>query len=254
MCQSMAEGGQRCAAHTRPRYEAATFGTAEWDEAAAEYAASPSGRGMLLLESLAGTSVERRVALETAVKRGDALRGVAAETKSQVAAAFSAAEGFPSVEQIKIVASKHKNPSDRTFTLQDDKGRVFSKDGKNPQEFNLESNASSWVEISSHDDSYHWIPASAKKRREQATKTATGIPAVETMQPVPLKSNDAFTLQDDQGRAFSADGKKVFEFGSAEQANDWREIAAKPAAFNRWIAADTKSDSEPFPWENRNAL
>lgn len=43
MCKPVAEGGQRCAAHTRPAYEAATPGTPEWDDAAAAYASTPTG-------------------------------------------------------------------------------------------------------------------------------------------------------------------------------------------------------------------
>lgn len=41
MCQSLAHGGQRCAAYARPRYQSAPFGTPDWDDAAATYASTP---------------------------------------------------------------------------------------------------------------------------------------------------------------------------------------------------------------------
>lgn len=47
MCKPIAEGGQRCAGHTRPAYEAAAVGTPEWDKAAAEYASTPTGHDEL---------------------------------------------------------------------------------------------------------------------------------------------------------------------------------------------------------------
>jgi hypothetical protein len=50
MCKSRAEGGQRCAAHTRPAYESAVFGTNEWDDAAAQFASTPTGNRELLSE------------------------------------------------------------------------------------------------------------------------------------------------------------------------------------------------------------
>lgn len=43
MCKPVSEGGQRCAAHTRPAYQAATPGTSAWDDAAAAYASTPAG-------------------------------------------------------------------------------------------------------------------------------------------------------------------------------------------------------------------
>lgn len=47
MCKSQAEGGQRCAAHTRPRFEAANLGTPEWTKAAKEYASTREGHERL---------------------------------------------------------------------------------------------------------------------------------------------------------------------------------------------------------------
>lgn len=76
----MAEGGQRCAAHTRARYQAAAPGTSEWDDAAAQHASTLGGRKELQqalaaqrTTDPAGTS-ERTAALETALRRGEQLR------------------------------------------------------------------------------------------------------------------------------------------------------------------------------------
>lgn len=80
MCRTLVEGGKRCAAHTRPRYEAATFGTAEWDRAAAEYAATPSGRDALTAARTAAEAageVERAVALNHALTEGERLASTA---------------------------------------------------------------------------------------------------------------------------------------------------------------------------------
>lgn len=80
MCQSLAEGGLRCAAHTRPRYQTAEFGTPAWDEAAAAYASTPTGR-MELAASLAAAEaaqdVRSEVAFQHALNEGQRLRETA---------------------------------------------------------------------------------------------------------------------------------------------------------------------------------
>lgn len=84
MCKSISEGGQRCAAHTRPRYEAAAFGTLEWDEAAAAFASTPTGRKELEAARRAARTAgdtERVVAIERALHFGEQQREVAAATK-----------------------------------------------------------------------------------------------------------------------------------------------------------------------------
>lgn len=77
MCKSKAEGGQRCAAHTRPCYEAATFGTAEWDDAAAQHATTPEGQERLSEEAKVAELVgndDEAAALRAALKRGQRRR------------------------------------------------------------------------------------------------------------------------------------------------------------------------------------
>lgn len=87
MCKSISDGGQRCAAHTRSNYEATAFGSAEWDEAAAAYASTPTGRKTLESERRAARLSEdtnRVVALDKALHRGTQQREVAAVVKSAV--------------------------------------------------------------------------------------------------------------------------------------------------------------------------
>lgn len=82
MCKSQAEGGQQCAAHTRPKYEATTPGTREWTEAAERYASTPEGHERLNEEAevaeLIGNEHEA-AALRAALKRGEAIREANAE-------------------------------------------------------------------------------------------------------------------------------------------------------------------------------
>lgn len=87
MCRSTRDGGQRCAAHTRPAYEAATFGTPAWDAAAAEHASTPSGAVALttaLAQATTAENYDRAAALTTALRRGTALRAAAQETAQAV--------------------------------------------------------------------------------------------------------------------------------------------------------------------------
>lgn len=90
MCTSQAEGGIRCAAHTRPRYQSAAFGTPEWDEAAAAYASTPTGR-MELASSLAAAEaaedIRSAVAFEHALREGQRLRERAEEVRTALDAA-----------------------------------------------------------------------------------------------------------------------------------------------------------------------
>lgn len=89
MCRSQAEGGARCASHTRPAYQAAHFGTPTWDEAAAAYASTPTGR-MELLGSKAAAEEARDVAsvvaFEHALTQGERMREKAEMFREELAA------------------------------------------------------------------------------------------------------------------------------------------------------------------------
>lgn len=85
MCESQADGGLRCAAHTRPRYEAASFGTPEWDQAAAEYASTPTGQRSLkdeLTNAVARNDTDRVAALRNSLKAGARIKAAAQSTKA----------------------------------------------------------------------------------------------------------------------------------------------------------------------------
>jgi hypothetical protein len=88
MCTSIAEGGGRCAFHTRPDYRNAPFGTPEWDSAAAAYASTPTGR-MELASSLAAAEaaedIPSVVAIEHALREGDRMRDKAALFRDELA-------------------------------------------------------------------------------------------------------------------------------------------------------------------------
>lgn len=90
MCQSKAEGGRRCAAHTRPRYQAATFGTAEWDAAASDYAATREGEAVLtdaLVQAQTRNDIEREIGIETALAAGARQRRASNAAAHEVAQA-----------------------------------------------------------------------------------------------------------------------------------------------------------------------
>lgn len=90
MCKSQADGGKRCATHTRPRFEAATFGTLEWDEAAAEYARTKSGWEavtQVALTALRERDIDRACAAQAALdvaERRDAADREFGATQSQL--------------------------------------------------------------------------------------------------------------------------------------------------------------------------
>lgn len=58
MCETKANGGKRCAAHTRPRFEAAAWGTPAWDKAAAEYGRTKEGYARLTEVVMAAVSAQ----------------------------------------------------------------------------------------------------------------------------------------------------------------------------------------------------
>ena len=84
MCQSQAEGGLRCAAHTAPRFRSATPGTPEWDTAAAEYASTRGGAVVIAAMRDAAAEegdVVQEVALAHALAEGARRRQTAGEVR-----------------------------------------------------------------------------------------------------------------------------------------------------------------------------
>ena len=88
MCDSIADGGQRCAYHSRPRFRAAIPGTQAWDDAAADYAATPTGRQELeasLEQVVASGKIGMEAALRAALRFGQSRREAYLEVRSKTA-------------------------------------------------------------------------------------------------------------------------------------------------------------------------
>lgn len=113
MCRSQAEGGARCASHTRPAYQSAHFGTPEWDEAAAAYASTPTGR-MELLGSKAAAEEARDVAsvvaFEHALTQGERMREKAEAFREELAAYTAPAPAI--VTHSAPIAEYHRDSDD----------------------------------------------------------------------------------------------------------------------------------------------
>lgn len=90
MCKSTSDGGQRCAAHTRSRYQKTSPANPEWDTIAAEYASTPEGAQALRtqLSQHETQSNPRAIArLTSAIEHGQVIR----ESNQAAAAAVIAA-------------------------------------------------------------------------------------------------------------------------------------------------------------------
>lgn len=135
MCKSQAQGGTRCAAHTRPAFEAATFGTSEWDEAATDYARTPSGNrhlNAMVLEAVAARDWERAAAAQKAMSRADEAEAALVEylnrrrqmlqhlAHSASEAELRRAAASPDAEVREYVAFNRNAPDDVLLTLASD--------------------------------------------------------------------------------------------------------------------------------------
>lgn len=109
MCKSFAEGGQRCAHHTREKLEAkaaaveaavAAFADGsgvpnpaawraaqdEWEKAAAEYASTDEGHAHLSAQAAAAGDMDTQALLNTVIAKGEALRAANRETAALIKA------------------------------------------------------------------------------------------------------------------------------------------------------------------------
>ena len=87
MCRSIADGGLRCAAHTRGAYAQARPGTAAWDAAAAEYAATSEGKAVLERRAAhcdSAGNIDEAERTRAALRAGVQRREVAAAVSDQV--------------------------------------------------------------------------------------------------------------------------------------------------------------------------
>lgn len=77
MCQSPAEGGRRCAMHTRAVFESLSATSPLWDEAAAAYATTTEGHAAVIREAdlaYRAGDYDRAARLDDAVRRAEAER------------------------------------------------------------------------------------------------------------------------------------------------------------------------------------
>lgn len=120
MCKTVREGGQRCAAHTRPRYERATPGTEDWDRYAASYASTPSGQRQLTMElAAAEPDSDHAAALAQALKRG-------AQIRERDAAAYAAIQEGRSAAPRRGKVKVAETAAGRRWTLA---GHLHREDG-----------------------------------------------------------------------------------------------------------------------------
>lgn len=83
MGRPLSEGGKRCAAHTRLRYERTPATSLDWPDVARDYASTPEGRERITLEADEAADMGDRqteVLLRAAVMRGDTVREANRET------------------------------------------------------------------------------------------------------------------------------------------------------------------------------
>lgn len=89
MCKSQADGGQRCAAHTRRAFErAAMYQTTQWDEAAAQYASTGEGHDVLVAQAekyAADGEYEREARCKAALVKGADIRDANTDAATEIA-------------------------------------------------------------------------------------------------------------------------------------------------------------------------
>lgn len=89
MCKSLADGGQRCAAHTRRAFERASMYSGEkWDEAAAQYASTREGQEVLQAKATEFAEAghhEHEARARAALKRGLDIRDANADAAAEIA-------------------------------------------------------------------------------------------------------------------------------------------------------------------------
>jgi hypothetical protein len=136
VCKSLSEGGQRCAAHTKERLErkargmreaaeqVATLGKegmtvfhqarTEWEEAAVEYASTPTGAAALterLTEAEATGDAQTAAMLTNIVQRGEALRAANEQIRAALTLGQFTEANLPDAELDEaIVADENNNP------------------------------------------------------------------------------------------------------------------------------------------------
>lgn len=110
MCRSIAEGGQRCAAHTRAAFRSAPFGTRQWDEAALEYGTTAEGLRVLddlVAEADEADQIEDAAHIRAIQRHAEARR----EANNETRRAMERAAALPSRS---LTRDEHGNPLTET--------------------------------------------------------------------------------------------------------------------------------------------
>lgn len=105
MCETKADGGKRCAAHTRPRFEAATPGTASWDTAAAEYGRTNEGRKRLtqsVMDAVAAQDWVAAAAHQSALASAESANAAQVDYNQRIKQAISTAFYSDDVERLRV--------------------------------------------------------------------------------------------------------------------------------------------------------
>jgi hypothetical protein len=128
MCRSQAEGGQRCAAHTRPAFIKTSFGTPEWEDAAAAFASTPAGYDEIvnaICDAEADDDFGRAAALTAAMRKGQAIRA----SNMEVAERIHDAKGWQPGETHPIGGYDQIQQDDHGSTFYTHDGELHRLDG-----------------------------------------------------------------------------------------------------------------------------
>jgi predicted nucleotidyltransferase component of viral defense system len=104
MCRAISEGGQRCEAHSRPRYECIPQSDPAWLDIARDYASTPEGHAHLEREANEAREIGDLVSaalLRVALLRGETLRAANAETERLLKAGRRRSLGQDEINQVR---------------------------------------------------------------------------------------------------------------------------------------------------------
>lgn len=149
MCQSKADGGLRCAAHTRGPFGRAKFGTPGWEKAAVAYATTSEGAAVMeacIDQAIRRGDPEREAMFRVVLGQAGQQREVAGEVRSQVRSEKAAAglgsgpgpgKGFPTANELGTAfmsTTSRKGLVNRMYwdTAQSQVDRMFSAMGIEP--------------------------------------------------------------------------------------------------------------------------
>lgn len=208
MCKSQADGGQRCAAHTRSKYETLTRTDPGWDAAAAEYASTPEGHDRLTEEAdqaAAAGDFETEAHLRSAITRGEAMRAANKETAQIIKNDLTTWEPVAIDTELadlygKAAALRQRRDSEHDFLAREVSRRYFNRPGFTSRRATAEELDEAITAITATPDAERaFHHRELLKYHERITKLDTEIAALhEQMSPL----NDEFQRRGGWTRAF----------------------------------------------------